>query len=799
MVSSVQLNDLCDRYRLTPVFSRPHGRDYTVVSLNSPTNLSVDVQTAEHFKRWFDVADYLDVNRPWRPYIPGIFMDAPNNYRWLSLRLFDCEPHHLVTSTAPFCLTEDSTSTIPVANIGTICPSSLEPLKASLPPLPNKDIVKPYSDKNKLMVAVRNLGAQLLDIIGVCLYLSYRYQIPTSCSDAHQLLSWSKQPGVPLRGLVVELGSISLQELTDYLDHCVPVYYIYRDDQPSAFNPRILNAKDLDARQAEEATKFFSSRKREKHLARDERRSTQVAPPPGQMAKKIYMLQDSKGRRKYITKKQFAQLQDLYRPEYLKKPSGDVDILHIHRTDDDHHFDDAASSRDSMFVPQKPWKSNEPEADPSTVPDACIPPPRRRSLSVDDPDAPGWISPSPTHSLRPSHPSCERSHSPHRRPAQSSHRRSQSPRRDQASFRSRQRSPYVPQRHRSRSPYLTVTPLRGRSPSRHSIPHAGHRTLPDPNPEPELPPSVQPNDDTTISPLEDPRSDAQSALDTSIPQNDPALEWLLSQFPQDALFLPLPFQIQAPAGTLYTGHLQSPPPHGMSHSSMESPSSRSSVARLLTLSSSWWTRVPDPLSVTVIISLTAPPSFTRLIARHHNVEQQYISNIQILFSRPNSRRFFTSGGILWRVAVHYLSDHRVSPVEDRLISALSGPSSAASEVQPGLYDDEITSDEIAALIGLSTSGSTLWPPPEVFLQSDRWMGQWMPSNETWFQSHLQRINHSISNAFHTRRVWLKNLFQVRRQRAQNSAGSEGHSRVVCSDHDSLYSPFPPGRLTNFPL
>lgn len=278
----------------------------------------------------------------------------------------------------------------------------------------------------------------------------------------------------------------------------------------------------------------------------------------------------------------------------------------------------------------------------------------------------------------------------------------------------------------------------------------------------------------------------------------PALEWLLGQFPDGGLSLPDPLQIP-PSVYTYRGHLQT--------------SSRTQCRVRL-----WSLRHPDrPLQECIphllggglefrMLSpspprpLPPPPlHLPRLIAGQSNTVQQYISNLRTLFSRPNSRRFLTSGGVLWRIALHYLSDDRVSPAEDRVAAALSGASCAASEIQPGLYDDDVTADEIAALVGLSTTGATLWPPPEVFVNSDRWVGQWTSSNEEWFQLHLGKVNNGDSSVFRTRRDWLRKSFQVRRQRTQNGPGSEGHAKVVCVEHDSLYAPFPPGRLTDFPL
>lgn len=288
-------------------------------------------------------------------------------------------------------------------------------------------------------------------------------------------MSWSKHPSGSLRGVVVELQSITLQEITDYLDHRVPVHYIHHDDQPSPYDARLLNAKDLDSEQAAAQAAFVLSRKMEKRCARDERRSTGAALPPRQKGKKIFALQDGKGRFKQVTKNEHGKLVGKYKGELRKGAAGDVDILFVDELCGDDDSDDDTPPLDYMFVPQKPWKSTEPEPGPSIVPDAHIPTARRRSPSVDDPEGLGWSATFPTHSLRPPRPPRVRSLPRHQRPGRSTHRRSRSPRRDQAPvrderFRSRRRSPYVGWRHHSRSPpRSTTTPPRSGSPSRNPV------------------------------------------------------------------------------------------------------------------------------------------------------------------------------------------------------------------------------------------------------------------------------------------------------------------------------------------
>ena len=191
-----------------------------------------------------------------------------------------------------------------------------------------------------------------------------------------------------------------------------------------------------------------------------------------------------------------------------------------------------------------------------------------------------------------------------------------------------------------------------------------------------------------------------------------------------------------------------------------------------------------------LIPLPVSPPLRRL--DYQDVELHYRMNLTNILSRPNARRFLTYGGILWRLALHY-SDS--STPQDLVVSALNGPTIAASLVDPGLYDDEVTDEEIAALLGTNTRGLTIWPPESVFCASDRWAGCWTTDNEAWFQKHLLKISVDIVGSFRTRREWLRNGFQTRRKATQTTVGSELYAKGVCLQHDD-FSPFPCGRLTN---
>lgn len=196
-----------------------------------------------------------------------------------------------------------------------------------------------------------------------------------------------------------------------------------------------------------------------------------------------------------------------------------------------------------------------------------------------------------------------------------------------------------------------------------------------------------------------------------------------------------------------------------------------------------------PAPILPPLSCQLPP----LLRQDPNVQSIYRMNLAAILSRPHARRFVTYGGLFWRLALHY--SESLTP-QDLIVSTLNGPTIAASLVEPGLYDDEITNEEIVALLGTATDGSTLWPPAAVFYCSDRWVGRWTPDNESWFQGHLLKTSTDIAGCFRTRRQWLRNGFQTRRQAARNVVGSEDYAKNVCLQHDVEFSPFPLGRMTN---
>lgn len=427
MVSPKELKHICTVRQLAPVFGRPPGKQHKLVALNSTLPPLVDIDTDEQQKVPWDVPNYPDPLRPWLPYVPGITTGGHEQYKWLLLRLFLYEPHHLVTETRPYRLTEKAASAVIPSfmalsaiaqEIQAVYP--LSHFRSSIPQLPAKHILEPSDNRNELMAACQRLGAVLLEVIALAIYASSHFPGPsfTTSRNIQDLLGWSKSPGIPLRGVVIKPETAAIQDISRYLDDGVPVHYVCHEGD-SQFDPCVLGAKDMDARHVETHPTSRSFRKEGKFLAREERQPIRTSAPPVQKAKQTYVLQNNSGRRKLISKQKYRKISDLYRSELQKNPTGDVAVLYMGDSDEDSAFDSDGSPPGSMVVSNQPGRSDEPQAGTSTLPkaDSDVSPKRRDNL---EPSlaAPVRRQPSPSY-LPPPHararacsPHPRRSHSP---------------------------------------------------------------------------------------------------------------------------------------------------------------------------------------------------------------------------------------------------------------------------------------------------------------------------------------------------------------------------------------------------
>ncbi|KAG9309412.1 hypothetical protein JVU11DRAFT_10663 [Chiua virens] len=236
------------------------------------------------------------------------------------------------------------------------------------------------------MNALAKLGLQLLEFIGLAIYSSHYFpSILPSCDTTH-LISWSKSPAIPLHGIVVNLHSITIGEVTHFLDYHVPVHYIYHEAEPS-IHPRSLSAVDMDAHHADAHASFISSRRWEKRHARELRRSDWRGLLHVQKVKQKYFLKDKKDRWKQILKKKYTDLYYDYKSEVQRHPTGDIAILYVDETYEDEDFNDKDPPKDFTFLPDIPGPSTLLSVNVSTT--ICLSP------DVENPDAPGWKTTSP--------------------------------------------------------------------------------------------------------------------------------------------------------------------------------------------------------------------------------------------------------------------------------------------------------------------------------------------------------------------------------------------------------------------
>lgn len=123
------------------------------------------------------------------------------------------------------------------------------------------------------------------------------------------------------------------------------------------------------------------------------------------------------------------------------------------------------------------------------------------------------------------------------------------------------------------------------------------------------------------------------------------------------------------------------------------------------------------LTMTPTALLPLPP-LSRLPHLNHrgpNIESTYHSNLANILSWSNAHYFILYGGLLWCLTLCYSN---ILTFQDLVAAALNRPLIATSLVEPGLYDNDISDEDIATLLGTATNNSTLWPLADVFYSSN---------------------------------------------------------------------------------
>lgn len=169
-----------------------------------------------------------------------------------------------------------------------------------------------------------------------------------------------------------------------------------------------------------------------------------------------------------------------------------------------------------------------------------------------------------------------------------------------------------------------------------------------------------------------------------------------------------------------------------------------------------------------------------LLRQDPNVQSIHHMNLAAILSWSHACCFVIYNGLFWWLAFHY--SESLTP-QDLIFLTLNGPTIAVFFIELGLYDNEITNEEIVALLGTATDGSMLWPSVAIFYCSDQWVSCWTPDNELWFQGHLLKRWTDITGCFKTHCQWLRSGFQTRHQAAQNVVRSEDYAKNICFQHD----------------
>lgn len=164
-------------------------------------------------------------------------------------------------------------------------------------------------------------------------------------------------------------------------------------------------------------------------------------------------------------------------------------------------------------------------------------------------------------------------------------------------------------------------------------------------------------------------------------------------------------------------------------------------------------------------------------------------SVRELLLSPRGSLVWMLGGIYWRIAL-YLLDH--VPLPQDLIGP--GVDSATSQLTDMLYQDALTEEEIAIVIGMSplntrkpsnppTLASYL-PHPNVAEGTALRSSHWTPSNEEWFQTHIRGLGVGTSSP-QGQNAWRKTL---RGARVLHSAHRklDSFNKAACADWLKLY-------------
>jgi hypothetical protein len=183
-------------------------------------------------------------------------------------------------------------------------------------------------------------------------------------------------------------------------------------------------------------------------------------------------------------------------------------------------------------------------------------------------------------------------------------------------------------------------------------------------------------------------------------------------------------------------------------------------------------RITMPLTSLSNTSFPAPQQSIGHIPQGRNVKVSprmvnvYLSNVQLVLSRPHAHKFLKCGGLIWRIVRQYRPE-----IYTR---AFVVPNSS--------HDEIITPGEIQTLVGVTSNNNSFWPYPEWYENSSRYNGEWSAANEAWFISHARNIQYAREGSLRGGRAWQRTIHVHTAAHGSNPAvsGTMAHAQACCS-------------------
>jgi hypothetical protein len=157
----------------------------------------------------------------------------------------------------------------------------------------------------------------------------------------------------------------------------------------------------------------------------------------------------------------------------------------------------------------------------------------------------------------------------------------------------------------------------------------------------------------------------------------------------------------------------------------------------------------------------------------------YEETVRNILRRPHAVRAIMMGGILWRIAIHYGPPALITQILAGPLDNLRGW--LHRSMSPEGMGEKLSEDEIQVLLGVTTNFRSVWPPMDIWQDSNHWNGEWSLDNETWFQGRIGLLGRMDPQSFQKRSSWKANF--GRRSPGSDDAhyvdGLESQAKWLC--------------------